>query len=83
MNNMQDQSQTGDAMLTSKNLTILEDQLNTEALNYKKLEMYSQTCTDQQLKDVCNKAAQLHKQHFDVLLNYLNSHNKPSQQQQQ
>ncbi|NLL68177.1 MAG: hypothetical protein GX236_10850 [Clostridiaceae bacterium] len=73
--------QQGQAMLTSKNLTILEDMLNYESLNYKKLDMYSQRCNDPQLKAVCNKAAQLHKQHFNLLFNYLNSHNKPAQQQ--
>ena len=75
------QMQQGQAMLTSKNLTILEDMLNYESLNYKKLDMYSQNCTDPQLKDVCTKAAQSHKQHFNMLFNYLNSHNKPAQQQ--
>jgi len=75
------QAQQGQAMLTSKNLTILEDMLNYESLNYKKLDMYARTCNDPQLKNVCNKAAQLHKQHFDMLFNYLNSHNKPAQQQ--
>jgi hypothetical protein len=85
MNTMQNQSQsqTGDAMLSSKNLTILEDQMSTAALNCKKMEMYSQTCSDPQLKDLFTQAAQMHRQHFDVLFNYLNSHNKPSQQQQQ
>jgi len=75
------QPQQGQAMLTSKNLTILEDMLNYEQLNYKKLDMYARNCNDPQLKNVCNKAAQLHKQHFDMLFNYLNSHNKPAQQQ--
>jgi hypothetical protein len=75
------QMQQGQANLTSKNLTILEDMLNYESLNYKKLEMYSQNCTDPQLKGICNRAAQLHKQHFNMLFNYLNSHNKPAQQQ--
>lgn len=79
----QGQQQQQQSMLTSKNLTILEDMLNYESLNYKKLDMYSQSCNDAQLKDVCSKAAQLHKQHFDMLFNYLNSHNKPVQQQQQ
>lgn len=74
------QGQQGQSMLTSKNLTILEDMLNLESLNYKKLDMYSQSCNDPQLKDICNKTAQLHKQHFDMLLNYLDSHNKPMQQ---
>ncbi|NLP00163.1 MAG: hypothetical protein GX386_07710 [Clostridiaceae bacterium] len=75
------QMQQEQAMLTSKNLTILEDMLNYESLNYKKLDMYAQNCTDPQLKNVCTKAAQLHKQHFNMLFNYLNSHNKPAQQQ--
>lgn len=75
---MQSQNQ---AMLTSKNLTILEDQMNKEALNYKKLSLYASYCNDQQLKDVCQKSAQMHKKHFDTLYNYLNSHNKPAQMQ--
>lgn len=81
-NQQQMQNQQGQAMLSSKNLTILEDMLNYESLYYKKLNLYSQSCNDPQLKDICNRAAQLHKQHFDVLFNYLNSHNKPAQQQQ-
>lgn len=74
-------TQQGQSMLTSKNLTILEDMLNYETLFYKKMDMYSQSCNDPQLKDICNKAAQLHRQHFDTLFNYLNTHNKPAQQQ--
>lgn len=77
------QGQQGQAMITSKNLTILEDMMNYESLFYKKIDMYSKSCNDPQLKDICNKAAQLHKNHFDILYNYLNSHNKPAQQQQQ
>lgn len=81
--NQGQQMQQGQAMLTSKNLTILEDMLNYESLNYKKLDMYAQSCNDPELKDVFTKAAQLHKQHFNMLFNYLNSHNKPAQQMQQ
>lgn len=69
------------AMIASKNLTMLEDQLNYEALFNKKMSLYSNYCQDQNLKNVCQKASQMHKQHFDQLLNYLNSHNKPQQQQ--
>lgn len=68
------------AMLTSKNLGILEDQLNYEALCQKKIALYANYCQDQNLKNVCQRTAQMHKQHFDSLLNYLNSHNKPQQQ---
>lgn len=82
-NQQQMQNQQGQAMLSSKNLTILEDMLNYESLYYKKLNLYSQSVNDPQLKDVCSRAAQLHKQHFDLLFNYLTSHNKPAQQQPQ
>ena len=78
---MQNQNQANKAMLSSKNLTILDDQMSKEALNYKKMNMYANSCNDQQLKSVCQKAAQMHKKHFDNLYNYLNSHNKPAQMQ--
>lgn len=68
------------AMIASKNLSMLEDQLNYEALSNKKLSVYADYCQDQNLKNVCQNAAQMHKQHFDQLLTYLNSHNKPQQQ---
>lgn len=77
----QAQNQNQMAMLTSKNMSILEDQMSKEALNYKKMNLYSNYCNDQSLKNVCQKAAQMHKKHFDTLYNYLNSHNKPMQMQ--
>ncbi len=67
------------AMLTSKNFTILEDQLTHEALSNKKLSLYSNYCTDSNLKNLCQQAAQMHKRHFDTLFNYLKSENKPQQ----
>ena len=60
--------------IESKNLTILEDQLNHEALAYKKSEVYSNYFTDPSLKTMSNQIAQHHRQNFDNLLNYLNSH---------
>lgn len=81
-NQTQNQMQNQNAgMLSAKNLTILEDQMSKEALNYKKMNLYTEYCNDQQLKTVCQKAAQMHKKHFDTLYNYLNSHNKPMQMQ--
>jgi len=67
------------SMIASKNLTILEDQLNYEALSAKKLNLYSSYCSDPNLKNVCEKAEQMHKRHFTALYNYLESHNKPQQ----
>jgi len=65
------------SMIGSKNLTMLEDQLNYEMLCNRKFSLYASYCQDQNLKNVCQKASQMHRQHFDQLYNYLNSHNKP------
>jgi len=85
-NQVQNQNQTqmqnqNQGALSSKNLTILEDQMSKEALNFKKMNLYADYCNDQQLKTVCQKAAQMHRKHFDTLYNYLNSHNRPAQMQ--
>ncbi len=60
--------------IESKNLTILEDQMNYEALALKKCELYAQYFTDPTLKNSVNTIAQSHKQHFENLYQYLNSH---------
>lgn len=67
------------SMLSQKNLTILEDQLNYESLCTKKFELYANDCQDANLKNICEKAAQMHKKHFEMLFNYLNDRNKPQQ----
>lgn len=71
---MMNQMQGQQPQLESKNLTIIEDQLNHEALAYKKCVYYSQNLTDSNLKNLSSQIAQHHKQHFDSLFNYLNSH---------
>jgi len=68
---------TEDSMLTSKNLTILQDQLNYEALYSRKFQYYASICQDAELKNICEKAAQMHRMHFDILFNYLNDHSRP------
>ena len=60
--------------IESKNLTILEDQMNHEALAYKKCETYAGYFTDPALKSTAQKLAQHHKSNFNNLLSYLDSH---------
>jgi ferritin len=62
------------AQIESKNLDIVKDQMNHEALAYKKCTVYAQYFTEQPLRDMANSMAQHHKQHFDALNTYLNSH---------
>jgi ferritin len=79
--NKQNQQQTmnqqpgqGSKQLDANNLKVLEDQLNYESLMNKKFSAYAQYCTDTQLKNLCQQASQKHKQHYNELFNYLNSH---------
>ncbi len=62
------------AMIQSKGLTILEDQLGQEFLAYKKAEHYAQQFTDMQLKTLAQDLAQQHLVRYNRLFDYLNSH---------
>lgn len=62
------------SQIKSKNLQIINDQLNYESLMNKKCSQYAEYCTDSQLKSLCTEAAQTHKQNFNSLKNYLESH---------
>ena len=60
--------------IDSKNLGIIQDQMHHETLAYKKCCICSEWFTDQTLKDIANRAAQHHREHFNALDNYLKSH---------
>ena len=60
--------------LEANNLKVIEDQLNHEALMNKKYNEYSGMCNDTQLKNLCTQSSQVHKQNFNSLKSYLDSH---------
>lgn len=60
--------------LTSKNLAILNDQLGTEALLAHKFAQAAQNVQDQAISSQLTSISNLHRQHYDSLRNYLNSH---------
>ena len=60
--------------IDTKNLGIIQDQMHHEALAYKKCCICSEWFTDQTLKDIANRTAQHHREHFNALDNYLKSH---------
>lgn len=60
------------SQLTTKDLGILQDQLNQEALAYKKCDVYSGYFTDPALKNLAMQMKKHHKQNFDGLFSYLN-----------
>jgi len=60
--------------IESNNLKVLQDQLNYESLMNKKYNEYATHCTDGQLKNLCNEASKIHKDNFNTLKSYLDSH---------
>lgn len=60
--------------IESGNLKVIKDQMAAEYLLNKKYNMYSSQCSDSQIKTLCNEASQIHKNNFNSLKNYLDSH---------
>lgn len=58
--------------LDKQNLEVLENQLSYESMMNKKCNQYAGLCEDAQLKNICHKAAQKHKENYKTLLKYLN-----------
>lgn len=64
----------GSTAIQSKSLTILEDQMTHEALACRKAECYAQAFEDAALKNLAATMARHHRERFDRLFDYLNSH---------
>ena len=60
------------ANLTDKELGSISEQLVREQILVKKYKMYSQQCSDHQLRTKCEQAAAKHQNHYNTLLNQLN-----------
>lgn len=58
--------------LTSKDLTIIEDQLTHVAMSCRVAQNYANQFQNGQLKDMAAKVAQHHRKHYDALCAILN-----------
>ncbi|MCR3761550.1 hypothetical protein [Clostridium felsineum] len=65
---------TQSKQIESNNLKVIKDNIAAEALMNKKCNQYSSMCTDPQLKAVFDAGCQVHKQNFNSLKSYLDSH---------
>ena len=59
--------------MTSKELSYLNDALNSEQVIIKKYQDYSAVVSDQQIVTVLNDLTSKHQQHYNQLLQQLNS----------
>ncbi len=60
--------------IEAKNLMIIEDHLNHEALAAKKSELYAEYFADPALKSCAQQLAKHHRENFANLMGYLDSH---------
>ncbi|MDR1392272.1 MAG: spore coat protein [Clostridiales bacterium] len=58
-------------MISAKELSLLKGTLEHEKLLVKKYRFYATHCSDKELKKKCEQLSEKHKQHFDILLSYL------------
>ena len=58
-------------MLTTKELSAIEDQMNAEKVLIAKYEMYAQQTNDTALKTKLNQAASMHRAHMEKLFTLL------------
>ena len=58
--------------LTSKDLSVLEDQLTHVAMSCRVAQNHAEAFQDPQLKELSAAVAQHHRQHFDALFAFLN-----------
>ncbi|AAK80629.1 hypothetical protein BJV85_001207 [Clostridium acetobutylicum] len=65
---------TQSKQIESNNLKVIQDTIVLEALLNKKCSQYSSICSDPQLKAVFDEGCQMHKQNFNSLKAYLDSH---------
>jgi len=59
--------------INNTDLTVVQDEMYSEALAYKKCSVYADRFGDQTLKSMATAHAEHHRQHFDALQNYLES----------
>ncbi len=64
----------GSTAIQTKSLTILEDQMQHEMLACKKARQYAGSFDDPALKNLADATANDHRDRFDRLFDYLNSH---------
>ncbi|MBR4435116.1 MAG: hypothetical protein IKS90_03350 [Clostridia bacterium] len=69
------QNASSGGQIGTKDLSIIQDEMHSEALLYKKCAVYAGYFSDGQLKNVASTAAEHHRSHFETLNNYLNSAN--------
>lgn len=60
--------------IEANNLKVIKDEIEHELLMNKKFRKYADCCNDSQLKSLCTDASNVHRENFNSLKTYLDSH---------
>lgn len=61
------------AMISSKDLMYISDMLSWNLNAFKKASFYADQCQTPEIKDALNKAGQMHQNHYQRILQQLNT----------
>jgi hypothetical protein len=70
-------------MVTVKDSLYLTDMLSWNLLAMKKAHLFAQSAQDPAIKSHLEKCGQMHQQHYEKILNHLNTNSQPMSQQPQ
>jgi hypothetical protein len=62
-------------VMTTKDLSYLSDHLSWQLIAIKKCYHYANECTDQDVKNMLNRAGQMHIRHYQLLLKHCQNQN--------
>ncbi|KRE40629.1 hypothetical protein [Paenibacillus sp. Soil724D2] len=62
-------------VITTKDSQYLKDQLSWELLAMKKCRHFAQECLDSEIRQLIDKAGQMHQKHYMLLLKHLQNNN--------
>ena len=74
----QGQVNTPPVQVTTKDLAYIKDALSWELLAAKKCHHFAQECNDNQIKQTIEQAGRMHQNHYQKLLNHLETSSRNS-----
>ncbi|SDH46204.1 hypothetical protein SAMN04489735_102635 [Aneurinibacillus thermoaerophilus] len=66
---------TPPAVMTTKDVLYVKDQMSWLLVAMKKCSHYAQECADPQIKQIIDRAGQMHQRHYNTLLQHCQNNN--------
>lgn len=73
-NQQQNQMSQPPSIISTKDLSYIDDMLSWNLLSMKKAHFAAENCQDQNLKAAFEKCGQMHQRHYEKILGHLQAH---------